>query len=201
MVQPPELSSEFSPLKRPDTDTAASMEELRGSGYVLFALGPVYMYAGIQTDLMRAFGSEEYMKAKPKETRGIHLYFEKPVLGKCDAWNFVLNIMDAKSFPWFKQWLHSQQFCDRVRRRFYMTRHWIVPVIDPLALQAKDCPIAEALDVFTVSGMRGLIRPKGFNVSSKNVETLNRYVDFEVMPPEEDVQILGNAAFGVVGGM
>jgi hypothetical protein len=200
-VKHPELPSEFSPLNRPDTDMAASMEELRGSGYVLFALGPVYVYAGIDTDLMRAFGSEEFMKGKPKDTRGMHVFFETPVLGKCDTWNFVLNVMDSESFPWFKQWLHAQQFCNRVSKRFYVVRHWVVPVLDPLALQAKDRPVAEAMDVFTVSGMKGLMRPRGFNAPSKNVKMLNRFIDFEVAPPEEDVQVLGNAALGIVRDM
>lgn len=197
----PELSSEFQPLGHPPKDMASSMEELRENGYVLFALGPVYAYTHIDTDLMRAFGGEEFMKGKPKETRGIHMYFAEPVLGKCDVWNFVLNVMDAESFPWFKQWLHAQQFCNRLKSRFYVTRHWVVPVLDPLALQAKDKAVAEAMDVFTVSGMRALMRPRNLGVTDKRPEMLSRYIDFEAAPPEEDVQILGNAALGIVKEM
>jgi len=201
MMDGPELPSDFSPLKDPKTDAAASMEELRRDGYVLFALGPVYEYAEVNTDLMRAFGAEDHMKGKPKETRGIHVYFEEPVIGQCNVWNFVLNIMDSESFPWFRQWMHAQQFCNRAKRRFYVTRHWLVPVLDPLALQSKNMAVAEALDVFTVSGMKGLMRPKNMNATTKNVEQLSRYVEFEVMPPEEEVQVLGNAALGIVENM
>lgn len=193
-----ELPPDFSPLKEAKEHIATSMEDLREEGYVLFALGPIYEYTEVQTDLMRAFSAEDHMKGKPSDIRGMYVFFEEPVLGKCGTWNFVLSVMNVEAFPWFKQWIFAQQFCNREKRRFYVTRHWVVPVLDPLALRAKDKPVAEAVDVFSVSGMKGLMRPKGFGAQTKDVNQLSRYIDFEVVPPEEEVQVLGNAALGIV---
>lgn len=170
-----------------------SFEELRREGFTPFALGPVYVYAEVGWSLPNQFASEE-QKGRP-EVHGTTMHFDRTVVARCKECNNIIDIMDTPSFQWFKRWMIAQQFCNRQRKQFTVTRHYVVPILDPITLDTQMLARPTTLDIFTVSGMRGSLVPV------TGVTDFSRtpcYVDFMNMPPDEDVQVLGSAALKIV---
>lgn len=188
----------------------ASFSELMSNGLTPFALGPVYVYAGVQEDIPRKFAAEfdgkvmERNEIKNKvltkisdklEVRGTTMHFDRIVLARCQDWNFILNLMDSISYIYFKKWLLEQQFVNRAEKKFFVPRLFSAPVLDPLLLDIKGVAIPTALDVYSVSGFKGVMKPL-CNVD--NVAKVMSFVDFKIEPPEEEVQVLGRAALNIV---
>jgi hypothetical protein len=187
-----------------------SFEELKKEGYMPFIMGPVYEYAGVQWDLVLKFADE--LGGKPVrdavvkdgglkvnehklETRAVCAKFEYPICGNCPEWAHTMHIMDAPSFPHFKKWLLGQQFVNKLERRFYIVRHYMAPIIDPLKLSTKKQAEATSIDVFSVCGMKGSLVPKHSLTAHSEAKT---FVEFRAMPPDEDVVKLGAAALKIV---
>lgn len=213
-----ELPSEFPQIPEAEAKDAKDFLELSKEGFTPFSIGTLYVYAGVKEDLVRRFAAEEggkqvedlrlrgpgdLIRNKYKlEPRGCHLRFEKPVVTQCGAdWGYLLNIIDTQSFPHFKKWLLSQQFVNRAEKKFYIVRHYNVPVVDPLALSLKGLAIPSTLDVFSLSGMKGVLQPRT-HLATPDAPTLQKqaypYVIFDHLPPEEDTIKLGAAAFQIV---
>jgi hypothetical protein len=207
---PGDLPSEGPPLKPVRTEGAKSLAELDEEGLVAFSLGPVYAYAGVNEDIVRRFSMEldgqtvkdavirgglARIESHRLDVRGAHLRFERPVIARCMQWNQVLSVLDKESFPHFKKWLLAQQFVNRAEKKFYVVRHYIAPILDPLALDLKGLAVPASLDVFSVSGLRGSLKPAG-NVTDK--AHARSYIELEGLPPEEDVILLGRQALQIV---
>jgi len=199
----------------PDFQFAESFKDLERQGFVPCALGPVYVYAEVKESIPDRFAMED-IPGKPSEMRGMELRLERPILSHCMDWNYMLNIIDGDSFPYFKQWLLSQQFVNREKRCFYVVRHFKVPVKDPIAL-ALGKSVDTALDVFTLSGFSGLLKPvistlpatytgtKDPKELSPRDEVAKRvdavvpdFVVLKVASPEDEVIDLGKAALEIV---
>jgi hypothetical protein len=209
-MKPGELPSEGPPPKPVQADGAKSLSELDKEGLVAFALGPVYVYAGVREDIVRRFVMEmdgqtvksavvkdhlARIESHRLDVRGTTMHFERPVLARCMDWNNILNVMDKESYPHFKKWLLEQQFVNRAEKKFYVVRYYIAPVLDPLTLELKGLALPAVLDVFSVSGLKGVLRPMG-NLSDKT--QAKSFVDFEGLPPEEDVIVLGRKALRII---
>lgn len=170
-----------------------SFEELRKEGFTPFSLGAVYVYSGITRSLPNEFAGEP-QQGRP-EVHGTTMHFDRPIVARCQEWNQIIDIMDTKSFQWFKKWMIAQQFCNRDRKQFTVTRHYIAPILDPILLDVKGDQKPTTLDVFSVSGMKGSLIPV---TGVADFSRTPLYVDFKNMPPEEDVQVLGNAVLKIV---
>jgi hypothetical protein len=188
----------------------SSFEELRKEGYTPFILGPVYEYAGVQWDLVQKFAEEmsgeEVRDAEVKdgqlkvsthklETRAVHLRFEHVICGNCPEWSNTMNLMDAVSFPHFKKWVLGQQFVNKLERRFYIVRHYMAPILDPLKLSTKNQAEPTSIDVFSVCGMKASLVPVHSLGAHSEAKT---FVEFKAAPPEEDVIKLGAAALKIM---
>lgn len=200
----------------PNFSYAQSFKDLEREGYIPCALGPIHAYAEVTEVLPDCFASEGVIGA-PREVRGMELQLEKSVLAKCGHYGSMLTILDSKSYPYFERWLLSQQFVNREQRKFFVVRRFTVPVKDPIALALGKFEDTK-LDVFTLSGFKGVLKPKITQAIKAlytgvidpkdlkpNDEVLKRvqgavphYIDFSIEPPEEDVIILGRAALEIV---
>ena len=189
-----------------DAKMMASFAELEKEGLTPFALGPIYVYAGVQEDIVRRFASEQPKQVRhydvkegvgyiPRDytlnVRGMVLEFNHPVLTYCKEWNFLVNVLDSQSYMHFKKWMLAQQFANRLERKFFVPRLFAPPVLDPLALEAKGVSIPVSLDVYSVSRMRGVLYPKDIGLPK---EQAKRSIEFVHRPPEEDTIKLGSAA-------
>lgn len=205
-----DLPSQFSPLRPSGEKGMTSFAELEKNGLVPFALGPVYVYAGVQEDIPRRFASEFDGKVMERneirnkvlttlqdrlEVRGNTAHFDRPVLARCQDWNYILNIMDAVSYVYFKKWLLEQQFVNRAEKKFFVPRLYSAPILDPLILDVKGLAVPASLDVYALSGFKGVMKPKG-NLANK--AEAQAFVDFQILPPEEDVVVLGRQALNIV---
>ena len=185
----------------------ASFAELQKEGLTPFALGPIYVYAGVQEDIVRRFVSEQPKKAMhyeikagigyiPREDnlepRGAVLEFKHNVLTFCREWNNILNVLDSQSYMHFKKWLLAQQFANRAEKKFFVPRLFTPPVLDPVALDLETpLAIPTSLDVYSVSGMKGILYPKDMGLPKEHAKA---YIEFVHRPPEEDTIKLGSAA-------
>jgi hypothetical protein len=171
-----------------------SFAELRKEGFTPYALGPVYVYAEVGWDLVQHFARDKDPKCP--EIFSANMHFDRPVLARCEAWNNILDIMDTPSFQWFKKWMMGQNFVNRDKHKYFETRHFFAPILDPIILDNKRLGVPETLDTFCCSGRRAMMKPVANN--TKPEDTL-RYVDFETLPPDEDVVVRANAALRIVG--
>lgn len=163
----------------------SSFSELRKEGFTPLALGPLYVYAGVQLPLINAFASEK-TAGQPSDVYCTDMHFERPVIARCQEWNYMLDIMDTQSFQWFKKWMLGMQFVDQATGRFNLPRHYVAPLLDPILLDTKRIAIPDTLDVFSVSGRRMLLKPV-VGVDPKNTPAC---VDFTQEPPEEETNTL-----------
>lgn len=180
----------------PKLTKVGSLEEIRSEGYTAFAMGPVYVYGDVRDDLVASFATERD-PGRPADVFATTARFERPVLAACRDWSFVLSLMDTTSFQWFKQWMLGLQLVDRGKRTFWVARHYSAPILDPFLLDAGKEAKGEAIDLFSLSGLKGQIIPvHGF---AKH-EDAPEYVKFMVRPPEEEVVRVGKAALEVLDG-
>ncbi len=204
------MPSEFDPYRVAAHRGMTSFAELEKNGLTPFALGPIYVYAGVQEDIPRRFASEFDGKVMERneivnkqlrvlrdklEVRGNTMHFDRPVLARCQGWNTILNILDSISYVYFKKWMLEQQFVNRVEKKFFVPRLYSTPILDPLALDVKGLAIPTSLDVYALSGFKGVMKPRG-NLNDKT--KAQAFVDFEILPPEEDVVVLGRQALNIV---
>lgn len=162
-----------------------SVDALQTEGFVIFSLGPVYVYAGVQHDILEKFAGDECTERalNGRQPCGGTIHFEHDVLVRCEKWNRALNVMDLESYGFFTSWMLSQTFINRPEKRYYVPRRMTAPVLDPLAILAGGHkPVS--LDIFTISGIYAVIRPKGFLAS--RVDT-KHFIDFERCAPEPHV--------------
>lgn len=190
------MGSEAKPHRRqlrdPKIAKIASFSELRAAGFVPYLLGPVYAYGKVEEDLAECFAGE-----MNRDVAGTFVHFDRPVVARCEHWNNVLSVMDAVNFLWFKDWMMKLQLADKQRKKFYLVRHYVAPIVDPFMLDQIAQVQAESVDIFSVSGMGGLLQPKGNLASYADAK---QYVDFDQLPPEEEVKVLGRAALEILGG-
>jgi hypothetical protein len=182
---------------------------MREEGFVAFVLGPVYVYAGVQVDLMSAFDDEvadiPVRKAAVSEGKldidiiklspsGGHMCFQHPVVSHCHPWSHILNVIDAVSFPHFKKWLLAQNFVNREMGAFVVVRHYVVPILDPIILDVSGRPVPELVDVFSVAGMRGTMCPEMVQDKAQ----AKSFIHFEHKPPDEHIIKMGAEALKLV---
>jgi len=211
------MSDGPSPIHEPSKlRYAQSFDDLRREGFVVFALGPVYAYAGVQESLPDRFAVEG-VPGRPDRVYGMEIHFERPVLARCQDWNLILNTMDKDSYAYFHSWMLSLQFVDRVKRKFFVVRHYTVPIRDPIAWQAVGQLRPASLEVYTLSGFKGILRPiqplEGIaaitdadpdtvkpedHVRKRTAASMPAFVDFDITPPEEDVIVLGRKALNII---
>lgn len=183
-------------LIEPKLDKIGSLAELDREGFTVFALGPVYVYGGVQDDLVAAFAAEREPE-RPQDVMATLIRFDRPVIAACREWSFILNVMDLHSFAWFKKWMLALQLIDRRRDAFWLIRHYLAPMLDPILLDSDKGRKAEFVDVFCPSGMRGRIVPV---TGLSRFEDAPEYIKFTVEQSEPEVVRLGRAALEVLHG-
>ncbi len=162
-----------------------SCEALWKEGFTIFSLGPLYVYAGVNEDILERFAADDCTDRalKGRKPVGGSIDFEHNVLARCELWNKRLNVLDVESYGLFNDWMLAQTFVNTPAQKYYEPRRMASPILDPLAL-TQNKQIAIAMDVFTVSGIWSLIRPKVSNVSRKEAK---HFIDFEKCSPEPHV--------------
>lgn len=167
-----------------------SLAALEVEGYVMFSLGPLYVYAGVQESLPEIFAGDECtqkaLKDKPVVS-GI-CEFQHQILGRCEKWNNVLDVMPRDTFDFFSSWMLTQVFINRVEKTVFVPRRMSAAVLDPLAY-AKGKKIPTSLILYSVSGMHSIVRPRG-HMSHDQAKS---YIDLERGPPEPHVITMGRA--------
>jgi hypothetical protein len=190
------LKPEPGRVLEPKLTKVGSLSEVAAEGFSVFALGPVYVYGGVQDDLVAAFAAERD-PGRPQDVYATVIRFDRPVLSACKEWSFILSAMDSENFEWFKKWMLGLQLVDRQRRTFWLTRHHMAPILDPFMLDAGKARMPSHLDLFSLSGMQGQIVP---------VHALEKYehapeiIRFFVRPPDPEVVKLGSIALEVISG-
>lgn len=187
------LKPEGNYLRSVNLAKISSFDELRKEGFTPLALGPMYVYAGVRLSLINAYASEK-TQLHPSDCFTTTMHFDRPVIARCEEWNYMLDIMDTASFQWFKKWMLGMQFVDKATKRFNIPRHYVVPMLDPIQLDTKNIAVPTTLDVFSVSGRAMLLKPIT-GVSPINAPIC---VDFVQAPPEEDIQVLANKVLNIV---
>jgi len=183
-------------LIEPKLQKVSSLAELEKEGFTVFSLGLIYVYGGVQDDLVAAFAAER-SPARPQDVFATVVRFDRPVVAACREWSFTLNIMDMVNFEWFKRWMLGLQLVNRHRKTFWLARHYLAPIQDPFMLDSGEGRKADFLDIFCPSGIQGKMVP-AHNLS--RFEDAPEYVRFTVQPPEEDVVKIGRAALEVLSG-
>jgi len=175
---------------------ADTFANLRAAGYAPFSLGPVYVYANVAESLVEEFSKESHadVAGRPKDGRHTTMVFQHVIMTNCPGWENVLEILDFNTYQWFKKWMLSLNFTARTKQTFYVPRHYIAPLADPIAFGKHGKHVAESLDVFSLSGMKGNLKPETSN-TRVNVPT---FVRLHVYPPEEDVQVLGRNMLKII---
>ena len=185
-----EAKPEYGFVRDPKLGSVQSFAQLHSLGFVPFTLGPVYVYAGIQDDLIKSFAGETQ-----REVLSTTLQFERAVLCRCQEWNYILQVMDLENYRQFKNWMQALQPIDRRQKRFFVVRRFDAPVLDPLLLDQAGQTQPTHLDVFSVSGLESLIKPKD---SIQAFASAPREIDLLRLAPEPDVLVLGKAALACV---
>ena len=180
----------------PKLTKVGSLDELASEGFVVFALGPVYAYGGVQDDLVAAFATERD-PGRPQDVYATTVRFDRPVLTACREWNFILSIMDAKNFEWFKKWTLGLQLVNRQRKTFWLIRHHMAAILDPFLLDAGKEMKPTYLDLFSLSGMQGQLVPRH---ALKSYEAAWGCITFLVWLPDPEVVKLGTIALEVLNG-
>lgn len=180
----------------PKLTKVGSLEEFMSEGFTVFALGPVYVYGGVQDDLVAAFAAERD-PGRPQDVHATLARFDRPVLAACKEWSFILSIMDSENFDWFKKWMMALQLVDRQRKTFWLTRHHMAPVLDPFLVDAGKARKPTYLDLFSLSGMAGQIVPVH---ALERYEDASEIINFFVRPPDPEVVKLGTVALEVLNG-
>lgn len=174
-----------------------SMEKLCAEGFVLFSLGPLYVYAGIDESILERFAGDECtqkaMQDKPVVAGTLH--FQHMILARCEAWNSALDVMAKDAFDFFGSWMLAQTFINRQRKAFFVPRRMDAPVLDPLALE-HDKRIPIALPLYSVSGLHSVVRPRGF-MSHAAAPVC---IDLERGPPEPHVIEMGTKMLNLTEG-
>ena len=175
--------------------TPDSMAKLYDEGYVLFSLGPLYIYAGINESIPIRFAGDECTQRalKDKPVRHTNISFDHGILARCEMWNNTLDIMDAESYLCFKSWMLAQVFMNRVKKDVLVPRCCSAPVLDPLAFEINK-QIPTSMDVFCTSGMYSRIVPKGSVTDYKQTKS---FIDLERLQPEPIVIQMGKAMLTV----
>ena len=190
------LKPEPGRVLEPKLTKVGSLEEFESEKFVVFALGLIYVYGGVQDDLVAAFATER-APGLPQDVYATSVRFDRPVLAACKDWSFVLSIMDMESFEWFKEWMLALQLIDRQRKTFWLTRHHMAPVLDPFLLDAGKARKPAYLDLFSLSGMAGQIMPVH---ALEHYEDAPEIIRFFVRPPDPEVVKLGSIALEVLNG-
>jgi len=190
------LKPEPGRVLEPKLTKIGSLAEVAAEGFSVFALGPIYVYGGVQDDLVAAFAAERD-PGRPQDVSATVIRFDRPVLSACKEWSFTLNVMDSENFEWFKKWMLGLQLIDRRRKTFWLTRHHMAPVLDPFLLDAGKGRLPAHLDLFSLSGMQGQIVPVH---ALELYEQAPEIIKFFVRTPDPEVVKLGTAALEVISG-
>jgi hypothetical protein len=190
-------SRKLAPIPFKDGAAPASAEALAKEGYAIFALGPLYVYAGIEDDILERFAADECTERalKGRQPVGGQIHFEHNVLARCEKWNKTLTVLDIESYGFFNSWMLAQTFVNRKARKYYVPRKMTAPMLDPLAL-THNKQIAIALDVYTVSGIYARICPKCLGGARKDAK---HFIDFEKCDPEPHVVTEGKMMLQMTG--
>jgi hypothetical protein len=180
----------------PKLSRIGSLNELTGAGFTAFALGPVYVYGGVQDDLVAAFAAER-APGRPQDVHATVVRFDRPVLAACKEWSCILSIMDSENFEWFKDWMTRLQLVDRQRQTFWLVRYLFAPVMDPILLDSTGGRQHTSIPVFSLSGMLGRIVP---HHGVSHYDAAPEYIRFSVLPPDPEVVKLGSIALEVISG-
>lgn len=174
-----------------------SFEDFRKEGLLVYSLAPVYSYSGVQQALPDAF-MEESIPRRPREVRMGRLLLNAPIVTHCQELGLYLEIMDKESFLFFKHWLLSQEFISRVKKTYFEVRHWLGRCLDPVLIATSGERKPESLELFTLSGMKGMMRPSRPVAKIDSSKDPDGFVMLEVVPPEEGVLERGRAAFQIL---
>ena len=218
---------DYQPMTLVDLGKVQSFADIRREGFTPYTLGPLYTYGQLPTCLPAAFAKES-QPGRPKEVRGAVLQLNRPILARCEHWNFFVEAMDTVLFPWFKNWLQAYQFVNRKAGTYCVPRFYMAPVADPFVFDKTGEIVPESMDVISVTGLKCGIKPKGMIGSVSRVdipsgksqgevaELLMRkstsdlvaastfvpiVIDLEKIKPEDAVVQAGMAALSIVREM
>lgn len=174
-----------------------SFADLRKDGLVPYSLAPVYAYSGVTEDIPLKF-MEESIPKRPKEVRIGRILCASPLVTHCQELGCYLEVMDKEGYLFFKQWMLSQQFVNWEKKAYFEVRHWMARLYDPVAITANQVQTPETLELFTLSGFKGMMRPYCPVAKAGREKVSQGFVLLEVVPPDENVVTRGRAALAIV---
>lgn len=203
------------PLKLPrGLERVGSFQELEDAGFKAFSLGPIYVYACVEQDIMLHFlETQDPTQAvdpvmsklvqagaiqahdRPRETFGTHMFFDRLIIKHCVQWANILNVMDVVSYEWFKKWMMANTYVSRQHRKYFEPRLYTAPIIDPIAYDARQEIIPSSLDVFSVCSMKWSLAPV---TQVEDKSKTPAYIDLREIPPDEEVRKRGLATLGII---
>jgi hypothetical protein len=181
-------------VKKLSLKSPASMNELIQDGLIPFTVGPVYVYAGVDDDIINRFAGENILGLK--EVRVATFPFQHAVLVRCELWNYEIQAMDKDSYEKFQQWMQIQLFINKKEKNIFAPRLYRPPLMDPFAYQKNNTRTPTAMDVYSVNSMKSSLVPLSF---IDNKVLTNTYIDFQRLGPEPEIVELGKKMLETVG--
>lgn len=193
LIVKPDGKSPFKPVNIA-LDKVSCIEDIRKEGFTVFSLGPVYVYANVQESIPARFTMEDF-PGTPTEMRHTTMHFERPVITRCELWNYVLDVMDTATYNAFKLWLVNCSFVDRAKHKFFKPKHYFAPCLDPITLDKMNLAVPTSLDIFGVSGVKGEIKPR---TSFSGHDKAKSYIEIYKDIPSEDTIVEAKKALNFV---
>jgi len=160
----------------------SSKAGLGHDGFCVFATGILYHYLGLG-HIPSLFARESDIKGHPGIVQARMYELQHKVLGDCDKYGYLVDIMDKAAYAAFKPWLLAQLFVDRGAGVVYKPLLCTAAVLDPFSLcHANRIPIT--LDVFTISSKHGRLVP---SQQGLKYDAAPMCIEFECRPPEPEI--------------
>jgi hypothetical protein len=141
------------------TEKCTSFADIRGEGYEIFSVGPVYVYAHVQRSLIDAFAKDTLID-KPPVVESALLVFSSTIIESCGWWSTRLEIMDKTNYAYFRAWMRKWVFLDRDRHKVYAVSSYGAPILDPIMVAAGKDPSPEAFDIYLLNTPSWSLVPK-----------------------------------------
>lgn len=175
-----------------DLSKISTLGELEKEGYKGFSVAPIHCYAGIEPGELSERFAAEIVAGRPEVVEGAWLEFAHSLVARCDNWGRRLEVMDLKSYPYFKTWLSIQIFVSRADKNVRISRLVPSPILDPFAI-VHGHAVPSSLDLFTSSSSNIFLEPKCW--LNKKIDA-HSIIDLQRAPPEGRVLALYEQVFG-----
>ena len=127
-----------------------SLMEARKEGYVPFTHAAIYVYGGVQFDIVGRFVNDTQ-----EEVVMTHYDFQDfEIINLPQPFGSRLFLINDHAYPKFCSWLESVEMVHPEHKGFCVPRRMAAPIADPfMRLIGVEKPRPEVIDVWTVSTM------------------------------------------------